>query len=370
MLENGRRPMRRTLCLLAVAASLAVPSLGHAQTSTPNPAAVERFLAGKKHRDEGHCDLAIRELLESVKIEPSIGAHYNLGVCYEKTNKKAALANYQRAEEIAKERNDDRLREIRAQRADFLARTPHLRLALPQPLPPDTRVSVDGDLIPEEELQSETIYFLPPGEKETYNVRVTATGYDDQRLAVDKGVVKKNLLVTIVLKKQSDGSILAPRSEPKWGPFQFLGLGLIALGAVGITYSSVSYVSYLTREDNFLKIFSSATAEEDDCRKKQETNANQNCDEEISATMNARRDYNGNEDDARSSTALWLTAGIGGILAVGGGVALIVAGPRSEEKIDPGATAKAGKEAPKGPSFHFIPTITARQQGLSIVGTF
>lgn len=360
--------MRRVLCLLAVAASLAVPSVVHAQASAPHPGAVEKFLAGKKHRDEGHCDLAIKELLESVKIEPSIGAHYNLGVCYEKTNKKAALVNYQRAEEIAKDRNDDRLREIRAQRADFLARTPHLRLALPQPLPPDIKVTVDGDLIPTEELQSETIYFLPAGDKETYDVRVSASGYDDEKIAVDKGVVKKNLLVTVVLRKHSDGSTIAPppaRPEPKWGPFQFLGLGLIAVGAAGITVAAVSFISYRSDETNLKEKFLAAEAVAKGCASSSPPESP--CAKNIATREGFRDQYNANEDEANTEKPVWLTFFIGGILAVGGGVALIVAGPKSEAKVDPGARAKANEQ---GPSFRLVPTMSAREQGLTVVGTF
>lgn len=365
--------MRRTLCLFAVAASIALPAVGHAQTSTPNPVAVEKFLAGKKHRDEGHCDLAIKELLESVKIEPSIGAHYNLGVCYEKTNKKAALANYQRAEEIAKERNDDRLREIRAQRADFLARTPHLRLALPQPLPPDIEVSVDGDVIPTQDLQGETIYF-PPAEKKGYDVRVSAPGYDDQKLTVDEGVVKKNLLVTVVLTKRSDGSRVAPpppRTETAWGPFQFLGLGLIALGAVGITYSSVQFISYLSDESTLRGKFDDAAADADAAKCPNSapvTAPGSDCAALITTREEFRRQYYENEEKAVSDRPLLLSVGIGGILAVAGGVLLIAYGPRSEVSAsEPRAGARDRLERPK---LGVLPSLTPRVQGLSIVGTF
>jgi hypothetical protein len=356
-------PMRRTLCLLAVAASTSVSSLAYAQQPSNHEEAVRLFQEGKELRDKNRCDLAISKLEQSIGKEESIGARYNLGVCYEKSNRKLALENYRKAEDLAEKKGDDRLREIRAQREDFLAKNPPLRLALPQPLPADLHVTVDNDPIPTEDLQGETLYFPKDDTKSAYEVHVSAPGYEDFRLSVDKGNLKKKTLVTVVLKKQSDGTVAQPQpraAETKWGPFQYLGLGLIAVGAAALTYASVAFILYRADESNLRDKFIAADAAATDCKQSAAV-----CARNVETRENLREEYNDNEKEAENNGGLWLTFAIGGGLAIGGGILLIVAGPRTEV-TDPGATAKT---EPK-PTFRFVPAIGARQQGLSLVGTF
>lgn len=365
--------MRRTLRLLAVVAAFIVASTTRSASAQPSAAsprdhdeAVRLFQKGKDLRAEGDCRSAVVELEASVKLEESIGADYNLGACYEALkNNKVAYANYRKALALAKSKGDERVREIHAQLATFLDNASYIRLALPRPLPLQIRVTVDGDVIPTEEveLQGDTLYF-PPLEKQSYEVRASAPGYQETKLNVDASAVKKKVTVTVVMRKPDGRAarLLPVLIRTKWGPFQFLGLGLIALGAAGMTYGAVQGISYNTRKDNFFKRYNDANDVLATCKK----SAVQTCEKESTAVKNANTDYDHNEADARDNTALWLTAGIGGVLAVVGGVLLIVYGPRAEVySSDPGATAKAPER-----TFGILPVIGVRQQGISFVGTF
>lgn len=351
--------MRRTLCLLAVAASLAVSSVASAQQPaqqpSPNAEAVRHFLAGKAHRDAGDCKAAIDELNLSVLEEESIGARYNLGFCYEKTgNKKLALSNYKRAEQLAKTKGDERQREIGAQVRFFFEQTTHIRLALPQPTPPDLQVLIDGEQLPNEEFEGLQIYF-PPAKRKAYELRVSAAGYEDLKQSIPTSTVDNKTAVTVVLNRPG-----AP--ETKWGPFQFLGLGLMVVGAVGITYSSVQFVSYLSDEETLRKKFNDAETAAKGCPS--DSPPTSTCGKNIDTREFLRGVYNRNEESGTNARPILLTIGIGAILAVAGGLVLIVAGPRAE--VERGTAAKA----PPRPTFRVVPTVGGRAQGLSVVGTF
>lgn len=366
--------MRRTFCLLAVAASLAVSSAAFAQQPqpAPNPEALKHFLAGKAHRDAGDCKAAITELNLSVDREESIGARYNLGFCHEKVgNKKLALFNYKKAEQLAKEKGDDRQREIGAQIRFFFEQTVHVRLALPQPSPPDLKVLIDGEALPNEEFEGLQIYF-PPAKRASYELRISASGYEDIKQPIDSATVEQKRAVTIVLRKVGENVVVKPEPRvigQKWGPFQFLGLGLIAAGAVGIGYSSVGFAAYRSDEADLRKKFGDAELAAKGCPSNApQVDALSTCGRNVATREDLRAKYNANEDEANSDKILWLTFSIGGVLAIAGGIVLIVAGPRTDVySTDAGATAKA--EPPK-PTIRLLPALGPQQQSLSLVGTF
>lgn len=366
--------MRRTLCLFAVAASLAVSSAAFAQQpqTPPNPEAVKHFLAGKTYRDNGDCPKAIDELNLSVAKEESIGARYNLGFCHEKVgNKKLALFNYKKAEQLAKDRGDDRQREIGAQIRFFFEQTVHIRLALPQPAPADLKVLIDGEALPNEEFEGLQIYF-PPAKRPSYELRITASGYEDIKQSIDSATVNQKRAVTVVLKNVAENTVMKPEPRiigQKWGPFQYLGLGLIAAGAVGIGYSGVALAAYSSDEKSLREKFSDAETAAKGCPSDSpNTDPQSTCGMNVATRERLRNEYNQNEEDANSGKILWLSFAIGGALAIAGGVLLIVAGPRTDiYSTDAGATAK---NEPPRPTIRLVPAISTREQGLSLVGSF
>jgi hypothetical protein len=360
--------MRRTLCSLAVAASLGVPSLALAQQPSLHDEAVKHFIEGRRlMRDDGNCPDAIRELEASVSKEPSIGGHYNLGICYEKTgDKKAALINYKKAEQIAKDKGDDRQREIGAQLRFFFEQTTHIRLALPQPTPPDLQVAIDGEALPNEEFEGLQIYF-PPAKRKAYALRVSAGGYEDLKQTIDQSAVEKKIAVTVVLKKKGEGGAQPPPPavETQWGPFQYGGLGLIALGATGVAYAIIAYADYQSAESNLRDQFREAEATASGCDSSSPPTST--CGKNIATREDLRFRYNSNEASARRRRPLLLTAGIGGVLAIAGGVLLILYGPRSE--VEPSKSAK-GPKRPAAPTFRVVPRVDVWHQGVMVTGTF
>jgi hypothetical protein len=367
-------PMRRTLCLLAVAASLAVSSAASAQQQQPppDPVAVKHFLAGKALRDAGDCKGAIGELNQSIEKEKSIGAFYNLGFCHEKTgNKKLALLNYKLAEDLAKKRGDDRQREIGAQIRFFFDQTTHIRLVLPQPAPADMQVLIDGEALPNEEFEGLQIYF-PPSKRASYELRVSASGYEDIKLPISAETVDGKLAVSFVLKKIGEGGPVKPEPRiigEKWGPFQYLGLGLIAVGAFGVSYTGIAFGSYKVTEGDLRGKFTDAEGAAAGCpSSSQFTEPNSTCGKNVKTREELRTEYNDNEAFGKRQTGLWLGFAIGGAVAIGSGVLLILFAPRTDiYSTDAGATAKA---PPPRPTFRVVPNVGLRESGLSVVGTF
>src|SRR5688572_10514631 len=137
--------MRLRFVLLAVTAA----TLSVVPAWAQNPEAVKHFQRGKELRDADKCKDAIPEFMASLRIEESIGGFYNLGFCQEKLgNKHQALEAYTRARDMARRKNDDRLREIGASREALLQTSPHVKLALPDPLPAGLAIEIDGTKVP------------------------------------------------------------------------------------------------------------------------------------------------------------------------------------------------------------------------------
>jgi hypothetical protein len=92
---------------------------------------------------------AIRVLDSVLQLEPrSIGAHINLGDCYEKTNKPVkAWHHFNQARDLAEKRKDDRAT-VAKQRADALEpKLPKVSVAAPAP---GLSISVNGEVLPQE----------------------------------------------------------------------------------------------------------------------------------------------------------------------------------------------------------------------------
>lgn len=361
--------MRRPARALAFAAVLTLGSTNAWAEPAPNPEAVKHFLEGKRLRDENRCTEAIVELEASVRIEKSIGAYYNLGVCFEKIgNKRRALASYSSALDLAKQRKDDREREIRAQLSEFLEKTPHIRLALPQPMPDDLRITVDGDLIPPSDLQTETKYFVK-GNRPSYEVIVTAPGYEETRLVVDAATAKKQDLVTIVLQKSGDAAPPAPiaRAEDPGFTWQhWTGIGLAGAGVVVLGVSAYFFIDYLgDRSDLDRKLTEHPCHNGADPTKCEPGDFPAGANEAAGKDDFNRLVEENNDLESRIKVTGIGTAVVGGLLVVGGLVVYLTA-PRAS--ADPAAASSSA--ATTAPTFHVVPRFGRSQQGLAVVGTF
>ena len=337
------RPIR-FLLLAAFAATLtALPA--YAQ----NPDAVAHFKRGKDLRDEGKCKEAIPEFRESLKLEESIGGFYNLGFCHEKLgNKQEALDAYTRARDMAKRKNDDRLKEIGGARDLLLQTSPHITLTLPDPLPPSLSIKVDGAIVPPTYYApGETVIFTPKGG--SHVVHVSAPGYEERTYTIsDERAVP--------ITPQRLPEKVTPEAPPKqegWMWQHWAGLGGVVVGTGLMVYSIASYIGYDVRRRRFERNFDNACQPEGD--------PDPSCSEaQAEDQRHAREEYDTNEDNASSSAPLWIGVGGFGALMVIGGVALMVLAPIGVGSPKTVGTAKV----------QLVPQLGPYTQGLGLTGTF
>jgi hypothetical protein len=118
-----------------------------------------------------------------------------------------------------------------------------------------------------------------------------------------------------------------------------------------VAYSLASVLSYDTQR---------ATLEDNHQQSKScEPSCNQAQKDE---TIRLRDEYNANEKNAKDSAPIWYGVGIGGVLAIAGGIVLFVTAPASKERTEPSASVSA--------KVRVVPQIGPRANGLAVVGTF
>ena len=124
-----------------LALALAFSFIATAASAEPRASAVQLFAHGRALAAEGKCADAIPFFLDTLKLEPSIGALLNLAECHEKLHDDAkAYVRYREAEALAREKSDDRetLAEDRAKAVG--ARVPRVAVTSPS----GVRVTLDG----------------------------------------------------------------------------------------------------------------------------------------------------------------------------------------------------------------------------------
>lgn len=120
------------------AAVLLVASAAHAE---PRASAVQLFARGRTLAAEGKCADAIPFFLDTLKLEPSIGALLNLAECHDKLHDATqAYVRYREAEALAREKADDR-EPLARSRADAL-KAKVARVVVTAPA--GVRVTLDG----------------------------------------------------------------------------------------------------------------------------------------------------------------------------------------------------------------------------------
>ncbi len=123
--------MRRWFACAALFFSLST----HARADEPRASAVELFAHGRSLAAAGKCDEAIPFFLDTLKLEPSIGALLNLAECYEKLHDEpSAYARFREAAVLAREKSDDREAFARDRAAAIAARTPSVTVGSRAPV--------------------------------------------------------------------------------------------------------------------------------------------------------------------------------------------------------------------------------------------
>lgn len=354
--------MQRTLGFLVLAAGLALAQRAWADPR-PNPEAMRHFLQGKRLRDEGRCAAAIGELEASVGLEPSIGAHYNLGVCNEKLGKnRQALLHYDAALALAKDRTDERLREIRAQREEFLANTPHVRLALTLPVPPDLRVTVDGEVVPPEDLQAETRLFPSTSGRRAHEIVAIAAGFEEARLTVDEAALRRHDLLPLVLRRPEPEGGSEPVSPPAvvvqsggWTWRHWTGIGVGAAGLVAMGFAGYVGVDYLIDRGA-----ANAALDETGCFDEARVFTCPARDVTRADVAGAVERNNTLENGMKDKAPFAIGAAAVGGLLVAGGLVLFLTAPRAESAAAP----------PAGLALGVAPIVGPAHQGCALMGTF
>lgn len=346
--------MRARVAITCAAAAL-VFAAGDARAD--DNAARQHFEAGKKLRDEGDCTRAIPEFDRSVAAEKSIGAYYNLGYCHEQlAHRQEAYEAYKNAQQLASQKKDDRLREISGALAALLE-TPHIRLVLPQPLPPGIEIRVDDLLVPPSVYSAETVIFTK-GTK-THTVHVAAPGHEERREVVETKQVKPIELRRAVVKDAPPPPPVVPppktETEGGWTWQHWTGLGVAAVGVGLFTIGSVMFISYRIEEPSLLRKYNAAAA----CTPKA-AGSTTICDDAAAEKLrqDLKQQYNDTEQTAQDQTPIMVATAIGGALMIGGGLLLYLTAPKST----------AASEPLKG--LRVAPMIGGTVQGAALGGTF
>jgi hypothetical protein len=125
------------VALLAAAISISVRTTALAQPTDQTAAADTAFHEANRLMNEGKIAEACPKFAASHRLDPSYGAVYNLGTCYEKLGKTAsAWAAFREAVELAKKQRETERVDKAARRAAALEpRLTRLRIAVATPLP-------------------------------------------------------------------------------------------------------------------------------------------------------------------------------------------------------------------------------------------
>ena len=151
--------MRRAVTMFVFVASLVV---GVRDASAQSGAAIAKFEEGKAYRDKAQWELAARSFQESIDLEPTIGAFYNLGLALEKLGElPRAYKAYRGAWRTAKKKGDPRMQEAAGAAKGLLPRLHHIDLDVsPEVGAAGARVTVDGEIVVPEDYDSEVIVTL------------------------------------------------------------------------------------------------------------------------------------------------------------------------------------------------------------------
>lgn len=184
------------LLLSSVLAPLAVPSPALAQDIA---AAEALFKRGRADMAEGRYETGCKAIAESLRLDPRPGTLFTLAVCETRWGRIATaaaryadyLSLYERLTPAEKQRQKERAREAKAQRAALSPLVPELTLVLPPGAPAGTVVQRDGTVMTGAALG----VGLPvdPGEH-VVTTRAPGGKAGEQRITIGKGEKKQLLL--------------------------------------------------------------------------------------------------------------------------------------------------------------------------------
>lgn len=342
--------MRSRFAVVAFAIPLATALLATSPARADAHAdAAKQFEEGRKLREKDP-EKALAAFKQSIALEPSIGAYFNVASIHEQLGHfREAADAYRKSGDLARERGDAREKDAATALGTLLDTHSFIVLKVEDNVAsaPGLKISLDGEIVPKEQYGGEV--FRSPS---THEVVITATGRKDLKLTAG------NRQTIYAQLGESLGSSSPPPPPPPppettsgggWGWQKWTGAGL---GAAGLVTAGIGGLMALSWSNTQSEI-------NDDFEMCKRTHVNN--DGKMSCPRSAANALNleGRADDNKAlSVRAWVLTGVGGALLVTG-IYLFVTAPSG-----------ASSGTPTTGGVRVIPQVGTAQNGLSVAGTF
>jgi hypothetical protein len=269
----------------------------------------------------GKVSQACPQYAESMRLDPQLGALLHLADCYEKNGQLAsAWSSFRQAEELARQRGDDRLAIAHEYAARLESKLDRLNVVVTEPLPSNLEVRVDGRVMSANELKVATP--IDPG---THVVEARAPGREPWSSSVSVVGGRQVVRVDVPELRASsaaEAQLATVPPGPSASPLRVVGWLGVGAGALGLGVGGLFLAKRSARLDERADVCPSLH----DCTKEQS--------DRIGALTT----------QARSADVLASVGFVaGGVLLAGGVTALIVGAnspPRRAAWLAPVVTAK------------------------------
>ncbi|MBS2020740.1 MAG: CDC27 family protein [Deltaproteobacteria bacterium] len=357
--------MRSRLFVATACAVVLATGTAHADHAE----AVRLFEEGRKQRDAGEYEKALKTFERSLSEEKSVGSYFNLALVLEQLGRyREAYDAFQAGKELATSRNDDRIGDLREAQAKLLDTKNHIQLAVPQDVKSaeGLRIIVDGLEVPPK--QYDGYVFRAPNDHEVVviakgrkNVRIPAK--NRQLVAVSLGEIDRSPPAppAVVPPPPADKTPPPPPppAEPDsgggWPTMKWVGLAMMGAGVGAGVVGLVKNLDYLdkrsTYQDQYQKACTPTPANNnDECRKLTDEQFY-----ETPAAIGVRKDAEANDN---STQVVLPIAYISAAALFGVGLYFFL------------TTESTKRSETNAARLTVTPHVGPRDGGLSVVGTF
>ena len=362
--------MRRVLFGLAFAAGVALASPAAAQG---NAEANKAFDEGRKLLDAKDFAGALGAFVRASKLEPSVGAFYNIGACHEQLGQlREAREAYVEAREIATRKQDARLGDVREALDKLLATHAWVKVDVDGAVARADGLDIKVDRSPLSPALFNAEVFTTT-DKPEHEIVIRAAGRKPVTLVVrDRGTAiavlgePENAASNVAAPVREVPAGKPPGAEAEastdgWGWKHWTGISAIVVGAAGITYGVVRLVSYSSDEGDL------DAARRDACGITSSAASGQCTSAQLPAFDAANAAYTRNEDDMKGDAPLVGILGGVGLGLIGGGIYLLAtARSGSAER---GREARAAGSPSKREPIRLLPQL-GRRTGFVLSGSF
>lgn len=312
--------MQRALTLAVATLSFVPASIAAAQESAAKASAVQLFDEADALMAQGNVAAACPKYAASMKLDPQLGALLHLADCYAKNGQLAsAWGSFREAEEIARNRGDERAALAKEQAALLEPRLSRLTVVVPAEASlPGLEVRVDGAPIMQGAWSVAT-----PIDSGSHGIEARAPGYDAWSTSIDVTGEAQQVKVQIPILTQvapvpaGDARGAAPlrvQVDDTGSTIRTLGWVGAGVGLVSLGVGTVFLVQKNSKLDERQRVCPILTAEE--------------CDPD------EERQYNSLGNDANTAGTLSTVGFVAGGVLLAGGVAAIVLAPKPTARAE------------------------------------